>query len=130
MNSGLTELELKTMALVQNRQIQQVRTGDLVRFLQISSEHERKLLSRMARAGLAARVRRGIYLLPSVLPLGGRWSPGEALALTTLIHDRAGEYQICGPNAFHRYGWDEQVPNRVYAYNTRITEIAGSGKLN
>ncbi len=75
----------------------------------------------MARAGLAARVRRGLYLFPGVLPLGGRWSPGEALALTTLIHDRAGEYQICGPNAFHRYGWDEQVPNRVYAYNTRIS---------
>jgi predicted transcriptional regulator of viral defense system len=41
--------------------------------------------------------------------------------LNTLIRDRGGRYQICGPNAFNRYGFDEQVPNRVYAYNNRIS---------
>jgi predicted transcriptional regulator of viral defense system len=117
------------MALVQNRQIQQVRTGDLVRLLGIRAEQERKVLSGMARRGLAARVRRGLYLLPPVLPFGGRWSPGEALALTTLIQDRDGQFQICGPNAFHRYGWDEQVPNRVYAYNNRISGDRSVGQV-
>ena len=52
------------MALVQNRQIQQIRTGDLVRLLGVTAEQERKVLSGMARRGLAARVRRGLYLLP------------------------------------------------------------------
>jgi predicted transcriptional regulator of viral defense system len=78
-------------------------------------------LSQLTRKGLIARVRRGLYLAPSRLPVGGRWNPGEALALTTLIRDRAGDYQISGPNTFHRYGWTEQVPNRVYAYNNRIS---------
>jgi predicted transcriptional regulator of viral defense system len=121
MSGGLSELESRTMALVQNRKFQQIRTGDLVRLLGITADQERKVLSKMAARGLAARVRRGLYLLPPVLPLGGRWSPGEALALTTLMQDRDGRFQICGPNAFHRYGWDEQVPNRVYAYNNRIS---------
>ncbi len=129
MPRGLSELESRTMALVQNRQIQQIRTGDLVRLLGITAQQERKVLSGMARTGLAARVRRGLYLFPKVLPLGGRWSPGEALALTTLIQDRAGQYQICGPNAFHRYGWDEQVPNRVYAYNDRISGDRSVGQV-
>jgi len=115
--------------MVQNRQIQQIRTGDLVRLLGITAEQERKALSRMARSGLAVRVRRGLYLFPAVLPLGGRWSPGEALALTTLIQDRDGQFQICGPNAFHRYGWDEQVPNRIYAYNNRISGDRSVGKV-
>jgi len=117
------------MAVVQNRKIQQIRTSDLVRLLGINAEQERKVLSGMARRGLAARVRRGLYLLPSVLPVGGRWSPGEALALTTLIQDREGQFQICGPNAFHRYGWDEQVPNRVYAYNNRISGDRSVGQV-
>ena len=43
------------------------------------------------------------------------------LALTTLIEDRKGAYQISGPNTFQRYGWTEQIPNRVYAYNNRIS---------
>jgi len=129
MPGGLSELESRTMALVQNRRIQQIRTGDLVRLLGITAERERKVLSRMARRGLAARVRRSLYLLPAAIPLGGRWSPGEALALTTLLQDCNGQFQICGPNAFHRYGWDEQVPNRVYAYNNRISGDRSIGQV-
>src|SRR3989338_6769095 len=70
---------------------------------------------------MIARVRRGLYLAPTRLPLGGKWNPGEILALNTLIEDRGGRYQICGPNAFNRYGFDEQIPNRVYAYNNRTS---------
>lgn len=38
-----------------------------------------------------------------------------------MIEDRKGRYQICGPNTFNRYGFDEQVPTRIYAYNNRIS---------
>ncbi|MBM4081089.1 MAG: hypothetical protein FJ278_15405 [Planctomycetes bacterium] len=66
-------------------------------------------------------MRRGLYLVPPRLPLGGKWSPDDALALNTLMEDQEGRYQICGPNAFNRYGLDEQVPTRVYVYNNRLS---------
>lgn len=53
--------------------------------------------------------------------------PGHSRNISTKCHhrvfseDRRGAYQISGPNAFQRYGWTEQVPNRVYAYNNRIS---------
>ena len=78
-------------------------------------------MSRLAGKGYIARVRPGLYLVPPRLPPGGRWSPGEFLALSSLIGDRSGRYRISGPNAFYRYGWTEQVPNRIYAYNNRIS---------
>jgi predicted transcriptional regulator of viral defense system len=53
--------------------------------------------------------------------LGGKWSPDEALALNTLMAGKQGRYQICGPNAFNLYGFDEQVPTRVYVYNNRLS---------
>jgi predicted transcriptional regulator of viral defense system len=98
-----------------------VRTGELTGPLGLTREQERELFRRMARSGLVARVRRGLYLVPARLPLGGSWSPDEALALDTLLEDRQGRYQICGPNAFSRYGFDDQIPTRVYAYNNRIS---------
>jgi predicted transcriptional regulator of viral defense system len=98
-----------------------VRTGELTGPLQLTRDQERELFRRMARGGLIARVRPGLYLAPAQLPLGGSWSPDETLALNTLMEDRRGRYQICGPNAFNRYGFDEQVPTRVYAYNNRIS---------
>jgi hypothetical protein len=79
---------------------------------------------------MIARVRRGLYLVPPRLPLGGAWTPDEILAINTLIEDREGRYQICGPNAFNRYGYDEQVPNRIYAYNNRISGDRMIGAVN
>lgn len=122
MKKNLGDLEAQFFAYVQMREQRVVRAGDLVKsVLRLTPEQERKLLSRLSQGGLIARVRQGLYLVPPQLPLGGAWTPSEALALNTLMADKQGRYQICGPNAFHRYGFDEQVPVRVYAYNNRIS---------
>ncbi len=121
MSTAIGSLESQFFAYVQMRELQTVRIGQISRALGITPAQEREVLSRLARRNLIARVRRGLYLVPPRLPPGGRWSPGEFLALSTLIGDRDGRYQICGPSAFYRYGWDDQIPNRVYAYNNRIS---------
>jgi len=122
MKEKLGRIETQFFAYVQMRQVRMVRTGDLaVSVLRLSPDQERKLLSRLARGGLIARVRQGLYLVPQHLPLGGAWTPTEAEALNALMKDRKGTYQICGPNAFNLYGFDEQIPNRVYVYNNRLS---------
>lgn len=121
MKTKLGKQEMQMLAYLQMRKRQTVKTGDLIGPLQLSREQERELFRRMARGGLIARVRPGFYLVPEKLPLGGAWTPYETLALNTLIGDRKGRYQICGPNTFNSYGFDDQIPNRVYAYNNRIS---------
>ena len=117
----LGPLETQLLAYAQGRARQSLATGELVTAFGWTPVQERKILSRLAHKGIIVRLRRGLYLVPSRLPLGGRWSPGEFLALSALINDRGGRYQISGPNAFYRYGWSDQVPNRLYAYNNRIS---------
>jgi len=119
MKKRLGGLEQQLFAYIQLRKLRTLRKGDLTGPLQISIKQERELLSRLSRADMIAQVRRGLYLVPERLPLGGRWSPDEGLALNTLFDAQNGRYQICGPNAFNRYGFDEQVPTRVYVYNNR-----------
>ncbi len=121
MKRRLGNLERQLLAYAQLRKVSELRTGDLLKPLGITAKQERELYSRLSRSGLIAQVRRGLYLVPRELPLGGAWTPDEALALNTLVADRGGRYQICGPNAFNRYGFSEQVPNRVYAYNNRLS---------
>jgi predicted transcriptional regulator of viral defense system len=99
----LGPLETQLFAYTQMRRARVLRTGDLTGPLRISAKQERELLSRLTRAGLIAQVRRGLYLVPNRLPLGGKWSPDEILALNTLMEDQDGRYQICGPNAFKCY---------------------------
>ncbi len=121
MKRGLGEIERRLFAYAHMRDRPTLRTGDLVAPLKLTVPSERRLLSRLARAGWIVRVWRGLYLVPPRLPLGGKWSPSEALALNTLMEDRRGRFQVCGLNAFNRYGFDEQVPARVHAYNDRIS---------
>ena len=117
----LGNLERQLFAYTQLRKVRELRTADLTKPLGITAKQERELYSRLARAGLIAQVRRGLYLVPRELPLGGVWTPDEGLALNPLMADRGGRYQICGPNAFNRYGFSNQVPNRVYTYNNRLS---------
>jgi predicted transcriptional regulator of viral defense system len=121
MKRALGRQEAQLLAYLQMRKRRTVRTGELTGPLRLTRVQERELFRRMARGRLIARVRRGLYLVPPQLPLGGAWSPNEALALNTLMDDRQGRYQVCGPNAFNRYGFDGQVPARLYAYNNRIS---------
>lgn len=121
MKRRLGQLEAQMLAYLQMRGQGVARTGDLARVLRLSREQERQLFRRLARGRLIARVRPGLYLVPPQLPLGGSWSPDPVLALNTLIADRDGRYQICGPNAFGRYGFTDQMPARVYAYNNRTS---------
>ena len=109
------------LAYSQSRSQREVTAEELIGELGWTAAQERSVVSRMARKGLVARVRPGLYLVPPRLPPGGRWSPGQFLAIATLMNDRGGRYQIAGPNTFYRYRWTDQVPNRLYAYNNRIS---------
>ena len=130
MKRSLGPQETLFFALMQMRDQRTVRTGELIGPMGITSQQEEELLRRLARGRLIARVRRGLYLVPSRLPVGGSWSPDEVLALNTLIEDRRGCYQICGPNAFNRYGFDDQIPTRIYAYNDRISGDRAIGSMS
>ncbi len=121
MASNLGKSESALLAYTQMRGLSLLRSGDLLVPLRMTSKQEQDLLSRMVRRGLIAQVRRGLYLVPPRLPLGGTWTPDEATALNALMGDKQARYQITGPSAFQRYGYDEQIPSRVYAYNDQIS---------
>lgn len=129
MRTRLGQIESQLLAYTQMRGMKTVRFGELAEPLGLTRSQERYLLSRLAKAGTIARVQRGLYLLPPRLPLGGVWDPGEALALTALMEEQSARYQVCGPNAFNRYRFDEQIPVRTYAYNTRISGDRMIGKV-
>lgn len=125
----LGQLEQQLLAYAQLRKLTTLKTGDLLEPLDINSKQERELFSRLHRSGMIAQVRRGLYLVPPRLPLGAQWNPGEIASLNAVMKDQEGIYQICGPNTFNRYGFDEQIPTRLYVYNNRLSEERKIGSL-
>jgi len=117
----LNDLGSRFFAYIQLRKLSTVRTGDIVRGLSLTEVQERNLLSRLARQKLIVRVRRGVYRVPDRLPVGGAWTPGEYSLLSALMLEHQATWQLCGPNAFNRYGLSDQIPNRLYVYNNRLS---------
>lgn len=126
----LGQLEATALAYVQMRNRRIVKTGDLVAALRITAKQERELLSRMARVCMIANVRRGLYLFPAKLPLATAWVPDDAVVINALMADKQARYQITGPNAFNRYGYDEQIPARMTIYNDIYSSERRIGPLS
>jgi len=125
----LGSLSLRFFAYVQLKKLDIVRTGEIAPILDISASQERDLFRRLSNSGWILRLKRGLYLVPSRIPAGGKYSPGSALILQTLMEEEQGRYQICGPPAFNFYGLDDQIPSVTYLYNNRISSKRSIGSL-
>jgi predicted transcriptional regulator of viral defense system len=125
----LGKLEMQLLAYAQLRKKEFIFSGEIASAIDIDVQQEWKLLNRMATSGLIIRLKRGVYLVPSSMPAGGRWTVSGYYILSKLMEVMKGRYQISGPNAFNLYGFDNQVPNRIYVYNDRIggeKEVGGT----
>ena len=122
-------LSARFFAYVQLKKLDIVRTGEIAPILNLTGSQERDLFRRLSVSGWILRLKRGVYLVPSRIPAGGKYSPGEALVLQKLMEEEEGKYQICGPTAFNFYGLDDQVPSVTYLYNNRISGKRSIGSL-
>ena len=125
----LGKFEMQLLAFAQLRKKEFIFSGEIASALDIHAEQEWKLLNRMTTSGLIIRLKRGVYLVPSRMPAGGRWTVSGYYILSKLMVVLKGQYQISGPSAFNFHGFDDQVPNRIYVYNDRIfgeKEIGGT----
>ena len=68
MSASLGPLETRLLAYAQSLSRQAIVAAELVSALGWTAAQERRVVSRLARKGLIARVRPGLYLVPPRLP--------------------------------------------------------------
>lgn len=126
----LGRLEAQFFAYTQFKRKSLVRLGEIAPALGITAKQERELLSRLTRNRWITRIWRGLYAVPERLPPGGVWSPGAYRTLDLLMRELEGRYQLTGATAFNFYGFDDQVPNWIIAYNNRLSGRREIGGVN
>src|SRR4051812_7910843 len=104
-----TGSDLQLFAWVQLKRKQQFTLKEVVQALGMTSRQAVKLLSRLNKMGLILRLTKGVYLAPEKLPPGGKWGPDRLWVLSRLMAFYQAEYQVTGPEAFHRYGLSDQI---------------------
>lgn len=119
--TALGNLSSLFFAYMQLKNKEIARTGELAPVLNITESQEYDLLRRLAKSGWIIRLKRGVYLIPTRFPAGGKFNPGPAVILDKLMQEYGGRYQITGPTACNFYGFDNQVANIFFLYNNRIS---------
>ncbi len=119
---SLSQMEIKFLSWAQNYNKTIVRSGDAQDVLKISLLQEAKLFYSLKKKSMITQIMRGLYLVPPILPPGGKFSPSHYLVLSSLMKAvGATAYQITGWVAFNSHGFDTQIPVRTDVYNDKLS---------
>ena len=114
--------EMQFFAWVQFEKKEEVRTGDLVKAMNLSPKQEADLLYNLSSNGIIVKLWRGLYLVPQRLPLGGSWSPSPILVINKYMQNVGAKFHISGQAVFNLYGYSDQVSAWFTIYNDKISK--------
>ncbi|MGK5087255.1 hypothetical protein WDW86_06830 [Bdellovibrionota bacterium FG-2] len=120
----LGELVTQLLAWTQNRDVRIVRSGDLVKELGFTKRQEEAILYSLGKKQRIAKVKRGLYLVPRNLPIGGKWKPLPLVVVSVLMRELgASAWQLTGGISFQRHGLSQQMSSRIDVYNDRLSGV-------
>ena len=113
---------MRLFAVLQEEEIDILKTGEAAKFLGITFEKERDLLRRLSRGGWLVRLKRGSYLVPRTPQFDGPWKPNPFFILRKLMETYNAKYQLTGPHAFVFHSLKTEPAGEITAYNHRISQ--------
>ncbi len=113
---------MQFFAWIQFEKKEEVRTGDLVKAMNLSPKQEADLLYNLSSNGIIVKLRRGLYLVPQRLPLGGSWSPSPYLIVNKYMQSVEAKFHISGQAVFNLYRYSDQVSAWFTIYNNKISK--------
>ena len=113
--------EMQFFAWIQFEKKEEVRTGDLVKAMNLSPKQEADLLYNLSSNGIIFQLERGFYLVPKRLPLSGSWSPSPYLIINKYMENVGAKFHISGQAVFNLYGYSDQVSAWFTVYNNKIS---------
>jgi predicted transcriptional regulator of viral defense system len=120
----LGELVTQVLAWTQNRDVRIIRSGDLVTHLGFTKRQEEALLYSLGKKQRIAKIRRGLYLIPRNIPLGGKWKPTPLVVAAVLMKELGTtSWQLTGGIAFQRHGLSSQLSSRIDIYNDKLSGV-------
>jgi len=120
--ASLGPLGMRLFAVLQEKEIDILKTGEATKFLGITFEKERDLLRRLSRGGWLVRLKRGSYLVPRIPQFDGPWKPNPFFILRKLMETYNAKYQLTGPYAFVFHSLKTEPAVEITVYNHRISQ--------
>ena len=114
--------EMQFFAWVQFEKKEEVRTGDLVKAMNLSPKQEADLFYNLSSNGIIVKLWRGLYLVPQRIPLGGSWSPSPYLIINKYMKNSGAKFHISGQAVFNLYGYSDQISAWFTVYNNKVSK--------
>ena len=113
---------MQFFAWVQFEKKEEVRTGDLVKAMNLSPKQEADLLYNLSSSGIIVKLWRGLYLVPPRIPFNGSWAPSPYLIINKYMQNKGAKFYISGQAVFNLYGYSDQLSAWFTVYNNKVSK--------
>jgi len=117
---GLSPNQEKIMSILEYKKIEVVARPELLDLMKKHMQVKDKtdLIEKLQKKKRLVPIKKGIYMVVPLRAVDKRWSLSELEMANYLLK---GDYYIGLCNAFNLHGFTEQVPNKLFIFNTRYS---------
>jgi len=118
--SGLSPNQERIMSILEYKKIQIILRNELIslikKYLQIKDIKD--LIEKLQKKKKLVSIKKGVYMVIPFSAIDKRWALDESRLVDYLLKEN---YYIGLYNAFNQHGFTEQIPNKMFVFNTKYS---------
>jgi len=118
--SGLSPNQERIMSILEYKKIEIITRRELINLIKehIEAKDVLDLIEKLQKKKKLVSIKRGIYMIIPFSAIGKRWALDEFRLIDYLLKE---DYYIGLYNAFNLHGFTEQIPNKMFVFNTKYS---------
>src|SRR3989344_1497801 len=117
---GLSPNQEKIMSILEYKKMEIITRDELLKLIKrhMKIKDPSDLIEKLLKKSRLVIIKRGIYMVVPLAAINKKWTLDEYQILDCLLKDK---YYIGLYNAFNLHGFTEQIPNKVFVFNTEYS---------
>ncbi|MFH0906253.1 MAG: hypothetical protein V1824_02865 [archaeon] len=119
-SAGLSPNQEKIMSILEYKKIEIITRRELINLIKehVKAKDVSDLIEKLQKKKSLVSIKRGVYMIIPFSAVGKRWALDEFRLIDYLLKE---DYYIGLYNAFNLHGFTEQIPNKMFVFNTKYS---------
>jgi predicted transcriptional regulator of viral defense system len=119
-SKGLSPSQERIMSILEYKKIDLITRAELISLIQkyVNIKDIKNLIEKLQKKKNLVPIKKGIYMVVPFSAIDKKWALDEFRIIDYLLKD---DYYIGLYNAFNLHGFTEQIPNKMFIFNTKYS---------
>jgi len=117
---GLSPNQLRIMSILEYKKIEIIERQKLINLIKTFTKIKdvQDMVEKLQKKKKIVPIKKGVYMILPIASIDNKWSIEDKKIVNYLLK---GDYYIGLYNAFNLHGFTEQVPNKLFVFNTKYS---------